>query len=84
MEAMSFSDPQAESLRRYLGTNSDDVFLDKGGRICLPEAMAKRVGITGQAVLVGLLDRFQIWSPKNHASVTADDEAVASIVLKLI
>ncbi len=82
--AMPFSDPQAESLRRYLAENSDDVILDKGGRICLPEAMAKRVGIAGEAVLVGLLDRFQIWNPERYVSVMAADTKAAPQVLKLI
>ena len=36
------------------------VALDKAGRICLPEAMAKLAGIKKEAVLVGLLDRFEI------------------------
>ncbi len=84
LEAMSFSDPQAESLRRFLGENSDDVILDKGGRICLPEAMAKAAGIAGTAVLVGLFDRFQIWNPAYYETVKAADTALAPHAQKLI
>ncbi len=84
MESMSFSDPEAESLRRFLGENSDDVILDKGGRICLPEAMAKAVGIAGEAVLVGLFDRFQIWNPEHYELVKVADAALAPHAQKLI
>ena len=84
LEAMSFSDPQAESLRRFLGELSDDVFLDKGGRICLPDSMAKAAGIAGEAVLVGLFDRFQIWNPEQYELVKASDAALAPHAQKLI
>ena len=45
LKAMPFADPKAETLRRLLGKKSDRVTLDKGGRICLPEAMAKAAAI---------------------------------------
>src|SRR5437899_3647770 len=64
LKAMPFADPKAEALRRLLGRKSDRVTLDKGGRICLPEGMAKAAAIEKEAVLVGLLDRFKIWNPE--------------------
>src|ERR1043166_5026161 len=36
LKAMPYSDPKADSLRRLLGIHSDQVTLDKAGRICLP------------------------------------------------
>jgi hypothetical protein len=42
--------------------------LDKAGRICLPEGMARAAGIKDEAVLVGLLDRFEIWNPELRKS----------------
>ena len=49
----------------------------KVGRICIPEEMAKAVGITDEAVLVGLLDRFEIWSPERFTNVKAADAVMA-------
>src|SRR5438034_4012382 len=40
---------KAETLRRLLGKKSDRVTLDKGGRICLPDAMAKAAAIGKEA-----------------------------------
>ena len=54
LRAMPFADPKAEALRRLLGKKSDRVALDKGGRICLPETMAKAASIDKEAQLVGL------------------------------
>src|SRR5687767_5350333 len=45
LKQMPFADPRAETLRRVLGSNSDSVVLDKSGRICLPESLAKGAGI---------------------------------------
>ncbi len=60
---MPNSDPNKVVLKRFIGSESVQVTLDKAGRICLPEKMAKEAGISEEAVLVGLLDRFEIWSP---------------------
>ena len=40
--------------------------------------MAKAAGITKAAVLVGLLDRFEIWNPKRFAEVQAEDQVMAA------
>jgi MraZ protein len=84
LKAMPFSDPKAEALRRLLGKKSDRVALDKGGRICLPETMAKAAGIDKEAVLVGLVDRFEIWNPDRYDSASAVDEQLSSEAFKLI
>ena len=47
-------------------------------------AMAKAAGIKNEAVLVGLLDRFEIWSPDRYVKVTAADEVLAQEAFKLM
>ena len=82
--ALPFSDPQAETLRRSLTRAADTVSLDGAGRICLPKPLADAAGITKRAWLVGMFDRFQIWSPENYASVRAEDERNTVKALSLI
>jgi MraZ protein len=84
LKAMPFSDPKAEALRRLLGTKSDRVPLDKAGRICLPDPMAKAAAIEKEAVLVGLVDRFEIWNPARYDSASMVDEELAPEAFKLI
>ncbi|MFN7140490.1 MAG: division/cell wall cluster transcriptional repressor MraZ [Limisphaerales bacterium] len=81
---MSFSDPKAEALRRFLGANSDTVTPDKSGRVCLPDEMAKKAGIGEKAILIGMFDRFQIWSPENYNAVNVIDDAHSMEALALI
>jgi MraZ protein len=84
LKQMPFADPKAQALRRLIGMKSAQVTLDKAGRVCLPEEMAKTVGIEKEAVLVGMLDRFQIWSPERHVAVKAEDETLAPDVFQLL
>lgn len=81
---LSFSDGKAETLRRSLTRSADHVSLDTAGRICLPKPLADAAGIQKRAWLVGMMDRFQIWSPENYAQVRAEDEVNAPEALRLI
>ena len=84
IRAMPYADPKAAALRRVLGSKSATVTLDKAGRICLPESMAKAVEIEGEAVLIGLFDRFEIWNPERYEKVSAVDAALLPEAFKLI
>ena len=84
LKSMPYSDPKADSLRRLLGKNSDQVAVDKGGRICLPESMAAGAGIEKEAVLIGSWDRFEIWNPDRYEEASKMDEALAGEAFKLI
>jgi MraZ protein len=84
LKTMPYSDPKAEALRHLLGRKSDRATLDKAGRMTLPESMAKAAGIEGEAVLVGLVDRFEIWNPDRYEMASAVDEQLLSEAFKLI
>jgi MraZ protein len=73
IEAMPNSDPRKDVLRRVVGGNSEQVTVDKAGRICLPESMATAAGIKNEALLVGMFERFEIWEPGRFKLVEAAD-----------
>jgi MraZ protein len=74
IDALPNSDPNKSVLKRRIGSKSAQVALDKAGRICLPEEMSHAAGIKDEAMLVGLLDRFEIWNPARYETVEAADE----------
>jgi MraZ protein len=82
--AMKFADPGAEALRRILGEKADRVQLDKAGRFTLPDWMAKAAGITDEALLNGMFDRFQIWSPERYEATKSAVDAMATKAFELI
>jgi len=84
IDGMANSDPNKGVLKRFIGSESVQVTVDKSGRICLPDEMAKAAGIGEEAVLVGLLDRFEIWSPERYDRVKASDAVMAQEAFKLM
>jgi MraZ protein len=84
LDAMPNGDPNKVVLKRFIGSESVQLTVDKGGRICLPEAMKSAAGIKDEAVLVGLLDRFEIWNPARYENVKAADAVVAHEAFKIM
>jgi MraZ protein len=84
IDAMPRGDASKGVLKRFIGSESEQVTLDKGGRICLPEEMARAAGIKDEAMLVGLLDRFEIWNPSRYEHVKAADATFATEAFKLM
>lgn len=84
IDAMSNEDPNKVVLKRFIGSESVQVALDSAGRICLPEGMAQAAGIGKEAVLVGLLDRFEVWSPARHEGVAKADRVMASAAFMMM
>lgn len=78
IEEMPDTDPNKPAQKRYIGTHSLQVSVDKQGRICLPEDMTKAASIGNEAVLMGCLDRFEIWNVERGAAVRAADAVVAA------
>lgn len=77
IDAMPNSDPNKVVLKRFIGSQSAQVTVDKVGRICIPEEMAAAAGLKGEAVLVGMLDRFEIWNPKRYEAVQSADAVLS-------
>ena len=84
IDAMPNSDPKKTVLKRIIGSASVQVTVDKVGRIVLPDQMARDAGIKDEAVLVGLLDRFEIWNPQRYDQVKASDAVMATEAFKLM
>ena len=84
IDKMPNGDPNKVVLKRFIGSESVQLTLDKAGRICLPDEMARGAGIKDEAVLVGLLDRFEIWNPARYENVKAADAVVAHEAFKLM
>jgi MraZ protein len=84
IDAMPNSDPNKVYLKRFIGSNSVQVALDSAGRICIPEEMKKAAGIGDEAVFVGLLDRFEIWSTDRHTEVKRLDATRSSAAFEMM
>ncbi len=50
-----------EKIVRYLESESIECVLDKQGRILLPPALRTELGLKRDIVLIGMIDRVEIW-----------------------
>lgn len=63
VNAISITDPAARQLKRLIFAHADRVEADKAGRIRIPQFLLDSVGLENEAVVVGMGDYFEIWSP---------------------
>jgi MraZ protein len=69
----AFSKP-VKALTRLLASRAMDCELDVQGRILLPPGLRAAAGLAGEVVVVGVLDRFEIWAPLTWDGFIRDSE----------
>jgi MraZ protein len=82
VKQMSITDSKARLLRRLIFSNGEKVEVDKAGRILIPQFLRLGAGLNGEAIVVGVGDYFEIWSPEHwgeQASRLQDAEANADL-----
>lgn len=65
-------DPRREALERLYFGEARALSVDAKGRVSLPAELREAAGLNGEAVCVGMGDRFQIWTPSREAPRRAD------------
>jgi MraZ protein len=68
-----FSGP-AKAVTRLVASRAVDCALDVQGRILLPPGLRAAAGLGREAVVIGVLNRFEIWAPGRWDSFLADSE----------
>ena len=63
--------PQARPFVLRVTANAVEVTPDKAGRILVPQRLQDAVGIAGSALVVGAIDRIELWNPERFAAATA-------------
>jgi MraZ protein len=69
----SFS-KQVKALTRLLTSRAADCEIDVQGRILLPPALREAAGLERDAVIVGVLNRFEVWSPSSWQGFVRESE----------
>jgi MraZ protein len=64
---MSLTDPKARLLRRLVFAGASQLEIDKTGRILLPQFLRQNYLQDTSAVVVGVGNFFEIWSPERWA-----------------
>lgn len=62
VEELPFGDPVRSAVETTVFGGMAQLAFDTAGRITLPETLCEQFGLTDWVAIVGLRDRFQIWS----------------------
>jgi MraZ protein len=72
----AFSKP-VKTLTRLLTSRALDCPLDRQGRVLLPPALRAHAGLAGrEAVVVGVLNRFEVWAPEAWGQFVRESEGL--------
>lgn len=69
----AFSKP-VKALTRLLASRAADCTLDVQGRILIPAGLREAAGLKNGVVIIGVLNRFEIWAPETWKSFLQDSE----------
>ncbi|MDP2671579.1 MAG: division/cell wall cluster transcriptional repressor MraZ [bacterium] len=81
MVALPLTQADARAFSRYLFAGAVEVDFDKLGRISLPEYLRKYAALKKEAIVIGVLERIEVWDKnkwkKMEAKLRAGGEALA-------
>jgi MraZ protein len=75
LEGLSLTDEQAATVERLMGSRTFKKSLDNYGRLPIPEDASKALGIESQAILVGRMNKFEIWNPSRFTAALDNPDA---------
>lgn len=72
--SMPSFEKNSKALMRRLASQAADCVLDQQGRILVPPILRRAIGLEKDVVIVGVLNRFEIWPPAAWARFLQDSE----------
>ena len=74
LQALPTFSRQVKAVTRLLLSRAADCEIDAQGRVLLPPALREAAKLGRDAFVVGVLDRFEIWSPESWAVFVRESE----------
>ena len=78
--AMPAFSKKARALSRVLASRAHESRLDTQGRILIPPALRRLAGLDRDVVVIGAMDRFEVWPREKWSSFASDAEALLDSV----
>jgi MraZ protein len=73
----SIADPKARQMARILGSRSAFLGWDSAGRIRIKDDLLAGAGLEHKVVLLGALDRIELWNPDDWRKAGAEGDAAS-------
>ena len=73
LRQLSSMNPQERRVQRVLLGNAHEADMDKNGRILLPAPLRQHAGLEKSIMMVGQLNKFELWSESKWQEQLAED-----------
>ena len=70
---------KARDVKRWFTANANEVDIDKSGRVNLPAVLSQWAELTDEAVVIGMGDHLEVWSPAEWQAYQAGTQDIASL-----
>jgi MraZ protein len=77
-QGMALADVRA--FARHLAAMAEMAEPDKQGRIIIPQNLREFAGLDGEAVVIGVVNRLEVWNPEKYKEINRQVEANADSV----
>lgn len=67
LSEISWNDPDGTDIQRFFAQAYTDT-CDRQGRVSIPQHLLAHAGIEREVILLGALDRVEVWSPVRYAT----------------
>lgn len=74
LAALPQNNPKARKLIRTFGAGAVDIEIDKQGRLLLPAHLREYAGVTKDIVIVGALNKIEVWDKERWNAYNDDNE----------
>jgi len=81
---MPTTNQAARNFSRFMFSSASDSIPDRQGRILVPQNLRDYAGIQNDTVVIGVMNRLELWNPEKWAQVVAEvEEDPEAIVAQL-
>ncbi len=75
LKSLSYTRKSVRRVRRWMFGESEKLMFDDQGRIIIPKHLLEYAQIENEVLLIGLVDRIEIWNPELYRKIMEESDA---------
>lgn len=74
ISSLPTTNPNARNFARFMFSSAFDSIPDRQGRVLVPQNLREYAGIENETIIIGVMNRVEIWNPDRWSSVITSVE----------
>ena len=80
LEEQGIASSNVRTFARHLSALAEQAEPDKQGRVIIPQNLREFAGLNGEATVIGVVNRLEVWNPQKFKEINTKTEADADAV----